>query len=219
MNIRHSILCLAVMALTTSCGEFWEGGDPVTERDMTLGRESIDLMVGDRYQIPVLFDPEKLPNDGVWWTTDNSDMATFDDNDAVVGLSEGTTTAYAMSVIERLEATCTVNVWPRWYANPNNYPYDMVIYANITVNGEPIDDDVYVGAFISGELRGVAERLERKGHPYTVIRVWSDTESGDVVFFRHYDPKTAMMVKHDFMVPFTENPYGSPSNPIDIELN
>ncbi len=216
MKIK-TILFLAILAICTSCGEFWDGGDPVI-RTMTLARESIDLMVGDRYSIPVIFSPDALPNDAVWWTTEDTEIASFDDND-VVALKEGTTTAYAMSAVDRLEASCTVNVWPRWYTNPNDYPYDMVIYANIMLNGEPIDDDVYVGAFIFDELRGVAQRLERNGHKYTVIRVWSDSESGEVIFFKYYDPKIAMMVELDYMVPFTENAYGSPSNPIDIELN
>ena len=218
INIRNCILCLAIMALTTSCGDFWDGGDPVQARNMMLGRESIDLMVGDSYRIPVLFDPEELSNDGIWWTTDDSDIAIFVD-DAVVGMSEGTTIAYAVSAVNRQEAECVVNVWPRWYSNPYNYPYDMVIYANITLNGEPIGDDIYVGAFIFGELRGVAERLERKGHKYTVIRIWSDSEFGEAIYFKHYDPKTATMVEHDLCIPFTLNSYGSPSYPIDIELN
>ena len=214
---RKIIFFLAILAICTSCGEYWDGGDP-NIRTMTLARESIDLMVGDRYSIPVIFNPDSLPNDAVWWTTEDTEIASFDDND-VVALKEGTTTAYAMSAVDRLEASCVVNVWPRWYTNPNAYPYDMVIYANITLNGEPIDDDVYVGAFIFGELRGVAERLERNGHQYTVIRVWSDSESGELVYFRHYDPKTATMMKHDFWLPFGANANGNPSNPIDIELN
>ena len=220
MKMKHNIwltgmlfaLCLA------SCGDFWDGGAPVAARKMTLGRQVVDLMVGDHFNIPVFFEPDELSNHSVWWTVDDTDIATMDDN-TLIAVNEGTTTVWAMSVSDRQEASCIVNVWPRWYENRRSYPYDMVIYANITLNGEPIDESIYVGAFINGELRGVAKRYEDSGRMITYIRVWDDMMFGNVIYLKFYNPEIASMVEvNDFWMPFNGNSVGLPSSPIDIEL-
>ena len=200
-----------------SCGEYWTAGDPVDAGKMTLARESIDLMVGDSYEIPVIFEPQELSNDAVSWMMDNTSIATVY-NGMVKAVAEGTTTVYALSVSNMLTATCQVNVWPRWFNNPHNYPYDMVVYANITLHGQPLPDNAYLGAFIHGELCGVAQTQEWNGHRYTYIRIWNDQPSGGIITFRHYDPTTATMQEHRFWMDFDGDVHGKPSIPYDIEL-
>lgn len=213
-----SLSLIAISALLTACGEYWDGGDPVASRKMTLGRDTIDLMVGDQYSIPVYFEPDNLSNRSVWWQIDDSEIANVEDN-VITAVSEGSTTVWAMSVSDRQTASCNIKVWPRWYVNTRSYPYDTVIYANITIDGEPVGDDIFIGAFCKGELRGVAEKREIQGHTCTIIRVWSSQRYGEVIYFRHYDPHHARLVRHDFWLPFTGNSFGSPSEPYEIELN
>lgn len=184
---------------------------------MKLARESIDLMVGDSYEIPVIFEPEELSNDAISWMMDNSDIATVY-NGTVKAVAEGTTTVYAISVSNRLMATCEVNVWPRWFNNPHNYPYDMVVYANFTLHGQPLPDDAYLGAFCNDELCGVAQTQQWHGHRYTYIRIWCDRPQGDIITFKHYNSETATMQEHTFWMAFDGNAHGMPSQPYNIEL-
>ena len=203
--------------LLFGCGDFWEASEPQSAGTMTLQRDTIDLMVGDSFKIPVVFSPDSLSNQTVWWSIDGDEIIALH-NDTVVAVEPGTTLVTATSVSDRLTSSCVVNIWPRWYDILHKYPYDMVIYANITIDGEPLGDDVYVGAFIGDELRGVAKKLEWNGHPYTLIRVWSDDEI-NILRFRYYIPKTATMVEDKYRMLFTAHDiYGTPSNPFDINL-
>lgn len=175
--------------LLLSCGDFWEGGDPSTARTMTLQRKMVNLMVGDRYKIPVLFTPDEVSNQAVWWQAYDTDVATFE-NDSLVALSEGYTRIYAMSVSDRLQDSCLVNVFPKIYLNPRNYPYDMVIYADVTIHGHQYtkaDEDAYIiGAYVNNELRGIGKMREWQGKPYMEIRVWSPLPDFDVFRLRCY---------------------------------
>ena len=213
--VTFQLLCCATFV---GCGDFWEGGDPVSATSMTLGRDTIDLMVGDRFKIPVMFAPGEPANHSVWWDMDNEDVAVMA-HDTVVAMTEGTTTAYAVSVSNQLEASCVVNVWPRWLDPYSEYPYDMVVYADITLYGQPAADDIYVGAFWGNELRGVARAMESQGRHYTVIRIWSDNERGDILTFRHYDPDSARMVNHQAQLIFTGGAVGTPSEPYGLALD
>ena len=174
MNIRSCILILATIALTTSCGEYWEGKDP-TAREMRLSRRVINLMVGDRYLIPVEFAPEDVSDNAVWWRTGDMEVAEID-NDTIVGVSEGVTIAYATSVIDLLKDSCRVNVFPKMYIHPKQYPYDMVIYADVTILGHHYtaadEDSLIIAAYINEELRGIGKMKEWNNIPYMEIRIW-----------------------------------------------
>lgn len=181
MNIKNCILILATIALTTSCGEYWEGGDP-TAREMRLSRRVINLMVGDRYRIPVEFTPEDVSNNAVWWQMGDLEVAEID-NDTIVGVSEGVTMAYATSVSDLLRDSCLVNVIPGVYLNAKQYPYDMVIYADVNIHGHQYtqadEDSLIIAAYKDYELRGIGKMRQWQGKPYMEIRVWSPFEYGD----------------------------------------
>lgn len=214
---KLAIICF-VSLLLSNCGDFWEASEPQLAGSMTLQRDTIDLMVGDCFKIPVTFSPDSVSNHEVWWNIEDKEILAMR-NDSVLAVQPGTTLVTATSVNNRLTSSCVVNVWSRWYDNPHKYPYDTVIYADITLDGEPIDDDIFVGAFWNDELRGVAKKIESQGRKYTIIRVWSPIPEDEVIFFRHYDPKKAVMVRHNFWILFTGNSYGTPSNPYEIDLN
>ncbi len=174
--------------LLCSCGEYWDGGEPVAARKMTLGRRVVSLVVGDRYRIPVIFEPDTLSNRSVFWMTEDEEVAAIE-NDTVVGISQGLTRAYAMSVSDRQTDTCWVNVLPAVYLNPKSYPYDMVIYADVTIHGHHYtkadEDSLIIAAYISDELRGIGKMRQWKGRDYMEIRIWHSTsDSNDLVELR-----------------------------------
>lgn len=185
------IACLMVLStIVASCGDYWDGGEPVAARRMTLGRRVVNMMVGDRYRIPVLFEPDTLSNRSVWWQTENKDIAIVE-NDTVIGIGEGLTLAYALSVSDRQLDSCWVNVLPEMYMNPKQYPYDMVIYADVDIHGHHYtkadEDSLIIAAYVRDELRGIGKMREWQGRDYMEIRIWGDNIDGyDVVELRCY---------------------------------
>ncbi|MBO4811450.1 MAG: hypothetical protein J5552_07775 [Prevotella sp.] len=185
------LICLvALSSMVTSCGEYWDGGEPVAARKMTLGRRVVNLVVGDRYRIPVIFEPDTLSNRSVFWQTVDNKVAVVE-NDTVIGMAEGLTLAYALSVSDHQSDSCWVNVLPSIYLNPKNYPYDMVIYADVTIHGHPYtkadEDSLIVAAYVNNELRGIGKMREWKGRPYMELRLWNNNaESNDLVELRCY---------------------------------
>lgn len=173
--------------LLCSCGDYWEGGDPVDARRMTLGRRVINMMVGDRYRIPVLFEPDTLSNRSVWWMTEDKDVAIVE-RDTVIALSEGLTLAWAMSVSDHQTDSCWVSVLPAIYLNPKSYPYDMVIYADVSIHGHQYtaadEDSIIIGAYIGDELRGIGKMRQWQGRDYMEIRIWSPVRNGGDISLR-----------------------------------
>ncbi len=174
-------LFLFLLFLVTSCGEYWEG-TPVSAHQMKLPKKVVNIMVGDKYPLPVLFAPDDVSNQEIWWQTKNDDIATMV-NDSVLGVSEGLTVAYAMSVSDRLQDSCLVNVIPEAYLNPKDYPYDMVIYADVTIHGKKYtaddEDSLIIAAYNDYELRGIGKMRSANGKPYMELRIWSPFEYGD----------------------------------------
>ena len=70
-NVAKRLLPLSLLTLLpllSSCGEFFEFDkeDAVPAGEMILGRTSVDLMIGDRFEIPVSFAPSELSNEEVF---------------------------------------------------------------------------------------------------------------------------------------------------------
>ncbi|MBR1412950.1 MAG: hypothetical protein IJ577_07480 [Prevotella sp.] len=214
-------LCLlTLLPLLTGCGEFYEFDqqEAIAAGEMTLGRQSVDLMVGDRFEIPVMFQPETLSNEAVFWLSDNEDVVKFEDN-TLLAVGEGTAVVTVISVSGQYQATCTVNVHPVWSFNPNAYAYDMVFYANVTVHGEQFSDDMYLVAYCDDEIRGIAQIREDKGIRYVLIRVYSNFTEGDEIQFKVYKRNSALVEVFPDVVVFDGESHGSLSNlyPLSIE--
>ena len=186
-HLLYGIAVLTAVCLATACGEYFEGVTPAGS--MQLSRKVIPLIEGDRYSIPVAFDPVELSNNTVYWLTEDNTVARFV-NDTLVALSEGQTMAYAWSPIDLLRDTAIVVVLPGMYEAPDNYPYDMVIYASVNIHGTPLTqanaDQYAIGAYVGEELRGLGQVEQRQGIDYVVIRVWSPFERGEQVTLRCY---------------------------------
>ena len=222
MKYKQTFLILAILAAFTSCGEYWEGGDPVQVRQMRLPRKVINLMVGDRYSIPVEFTPDDPSNREVWWQTANNSVAEMDNN-YVVGVGEGLTKAYAMSVSDRLQDSCLVNVIPGTYLNPNEYPYDMVIYADVTIHGQkytPEDEEsLIIAAYCDFELRGIGKMRTANGRPYMEIRIWSPFEYGDWIDLMCIYRGKALIELFPEQYLFDGETYGTLSNLIPLVID
>lgn len=181
---------LVSLLLLSSCGDFFDyANNPVTAGSMKLSRKVIALLVGEHYAIPVNFEPAELSNNAVFWLSDDDEIVDFV-NDTLVARSQGQTTIYAFSTIDCLRDTAIVVVLPEMYIAPSTYPYDMSIYASVTIHGTTLNpnyvNEFTIAAYVGDELRGIGVLKHDRGVYYMEMRVWSPLESGEEVFFLCY---------------------------------
>lgn len=100
---------------------------------------------------------------------------------------------------------------PDWGYNPNAYPDEHVIYVGLVDDkGSAVQDfnaNTYLGAFIDGECRGIAEVSQKsvsdtKTIYYFALRVkGSDTDNGKAISFRLSIPGTNMSYIYNDLKP------------------
>lgn len=204
---RHTVrafMAVAIIAATSACGEYY-GVEPehtgqAPNVTFGLNRTEICLMEGDTYTLTTLFNPDTVQGKALYWQTGNLLVATVD-NGSVTARHQGTTTISATAIDHQLQASCLVAVLPRWHDfDARQYAYDMVVYANVTVKGRPMDADVVLAAFVGDEVRGLGQLQQAGDQPYTVIRIYSSDGSEQPVTFRLYD-------RHDLAVYDLPNTY------------
>lgn len=171
------ILCM----LSTSCGEFFTFEEEPDEWEgitMCAANDSSWVMVGDSLPLEVQFTPYNPNESPVFWMLTPTDAAKLV-SDTLIALSPGKAELKVVNSIGSLTDTCRVRVMERWVIDDFSLlkPSDMVIYANIAVDGAPWNDEsMIVGAFISDELSGLAVKRQAFGIDYAEIRIWADTD-------------------------------------------
>lgn len=217
---------MAVGLLVTGCGELFElDTEQLDTAHMKIDRTSIDIMVGDTYTFNVVQAPSSAKDKAVSWTSANTKVASFQ-GDKLKAVSAGSTVVTVEWLSEKLKASCIVNVIPQWKLNNRIYPYDMMIFAKVTVGGRPIDKDCVVAAFgedIDGneEVCGLGELITEHGITYMSLRVFSPTASGSDIYLRCYDRKRMLVVEisqDDVPLSFNEDGYGSLSALCNIDF-
>lgn len=179
-NIYKALLALLPF-LTASCGlmEMDEQADIVATQ-MSLQRDTLYTMVGDRIELTPVFTPDSVTVGDVLWTS-SADSVLSVSNNVFTALSEGWALVRAVSVMRHLEDSCRVCVMRRWNSTAREYPYEMMVYATVTVHGQPFNPEtMMLGAFVDDEMRGAGELMEWKGQQYVRFRVGSDIS--------YYDP-------------------------------
>lgn len=226
-----------VATALAACGDLFEfEGETADLKKITLDRHALYLMVGETYKFSVSFDPDTLRNKAIYWISDEPSVATFEDN-VLVALNAGETIVTGFSIEHQCADTCRVVVVYPWYMpEANNYPFDMVVNANITVNGLPLTESMQVGAFVDGVLRGLGVQRQFFGVNYTELRVYSNLKpygpdedkhplntgfesmTKEKVVFRVYESTNHTMYESKDTLTFDGMTHGFPSNLYRIEL-
>ncbi len=195
-----SILTSLLLALT-SCGELYEADEEEdgnkVEAKLTLGRTSVDLMVGDKFKIPVTMEPDSLKDYAVSWVSDNTGVVSIS-TDTLVAESSGDAKVTVTWVGQKLTASANVHVLPvwKWEDMKYKYPYDMAIFAKVTVNNRPADADCVVAAFdADGDLRGVGQLMKEKNIDYMLLRIYSPSTDIEDIYLSCYDRKAALLIE------------------------
>ncbi len=179
--MRYELLFLLPF-LATSCGLMeMENQEEVIATQLQLERDSVWIMVGDEFTLQPVITPENATNNAVAWSTNASDVLSINDN-VFSGASEGWAHVYARNIVADVEDSCVVCVMRRWEDTSRLYPYEMVVYASVSVNGQAFDPEtMMVGAFVNDEMRGIGTLEQWKDHSYVRFRVGSH--------LRYFDPE------------------------------
>ncbi|MGN0068495.1 MAG: Ig domain-containing protein [Prevotella sp.] len=178
--MKYLLYLLAAMLALTSCGDFYELGQEPDSWDgvsMKTLNDSSFVMIGDSMPLRVAFLPHTPQDSAIYWMSSTPEKAMVK-NDTLLANAEGIVKLVAISSNGQLTDTCAVRVIPRWNADGLNryYPYDLVIYADIRINGQIWDDTkCMVGVFAFGNLIGLAEKHSDFGIDYAVLRIWANT--------------------------------------------
>jgi hypothetical protein len=121
----------------------------------------------------------------------------------------------------------------------NSFPFDMVVNADITINGLPLKEGMQVGAFVGNEIRGLGVQRQFFGITYTELRVYSplnpitpytelnkqdplypyDEElEPEKVVIRVYDCNMHIMYESPDTITFDGMTHGYPSSLYPVEL-
>lgn len=181
--------------LLTSCGDYFQFGEEPNDWEgisMRITNESACIMVGDSMPLGIEFSDTSKTGSPVFWMLSDQNIAKLQ-NDTLKAHHPGVVDVMAIAGNGQLSDTCQVRVIDRWEFPDFSslHPSDMVIYADIHVDGEPWNDStMMVGAFIGGELTGMAVRREAYGISYAELRIWAPTDQGQGrIDLRCYDRK------------------------------
>lgn len=220
---------LFLCAALTSCGELFTVDEEkeLESGVVSLERSTLDIMVGDSYTLDVQQRPDTLTDKAVSWVSDNDEIVSFS-GEEMTALAPGKTRVTVTWIAEHSSASCMVNVIPRWTENPRLYPYDMLVFANITVNGKPMDDQMMVAAFAETEdeegnsiyeLRGVGRQVVEQGISHVMLRVYSPSSKGEMLVLRCYDRHRMLVVESESAISFDESGKGTLSDLYPISFD
>ena len=120
-----------------------------------------------------------------------------------------------------LQDSCMVTVVERIEVPHNEFPYEMVVIANLEIADTLVTDSVQASrlvAIVDGEVRGRAVMRTAYGIPYLEMRIGSKTMYGDQISFEYYDH--SHYLRHEFpAVTFDGETHGTLSDPVIFRVN
>lgn len=211
----------SLVVLLGSCGELYEadeeGGETI-KATVTLSQTTLSLMVGDEYKIGVTLSPDTLKNKALFWESADTKVVSMQ-GDTLRAVAPGETTVTVSWPSQDVSGQATVTVLPVWQMATVTYPYDMLVFASVTVNGRAADDDCVVAVFDEdGNLRGVAQPRTDDGISYMLLRVYSPDGMTETLFPRCYDRTRALVSEAETTLTFSANSLGALSDLYKIEF-
>lgn len=119
-----------------------------------------------------------------------------------------------------LQDSCLVSVIHREEVAPNEFPYEMVVIANLEIADTIVTDSVQASrlvAVVGDEIRGRAVLREAYGIPYLEIRIGSKSTYGEKITFEYFDH--THFLRHTFPeITFDGESHGTLSDPVIFRI-
>lgn len=207
--------CLGLSAFT-SCEVI--NDEPIEAYMMQLDRDSIVLMLGDTARLNMWFQPDTVTNVSAFWEViDSTGVINVLQNGSVIATQVGETDVRVVAANARLEDTCHVEVIEDWRELYDTYPYDMLVYADVDVQGHHNDaKGLRIAAFIDGEVRGYGEVRTDHDVTYTLFRIWHYRPRSGIISFRYYLPYELATGELEFEMYFDGDVHGKLNKLISI---
>jgi len=207
--------------LLTSCGELFElNGEDAPLGQLTVSRDSVDLMVGDWFKLPVTVSVGENVDGTLHFESPDNDIVQLR-GDTIEAVAPGELDVTVEAASGQLKDSCHVTVHAPWVINSTDFQYDMVVFATVTVNGHAPDNNTIVGAFTEddGQLRGVGRMMSQDGQDYMLLRIYSPDNSNEPLVLRCYDRSRAMIVEAESTIVFSgDDTIGTLSGLYNIEF-
>ncbi len=237
--MRNLFIIITTLIALTSCDlvDFDVDYGEFPECEMQLDRHQVYVEVGDSFFINPIFTPDTLPNREIFYYYNPEGLLAYD-TECFHALREGSTMLYALSVNQRLLDSCQVSIMAPWVPDADkDYPYDMVVYADVTLEGEPFDPETMVlAAFVGNECRGVGVMRRAFGIDYMELRIGSELgrvevipddeedeegiiyDGSERVTIRLYHRKEHLVYDYDKRIVFDEETHGTLSDLYPLEF-
>ncbi len=221
LRLKHLMACLLLL-LMTSCGEVFElefeNPEVILPMQMHLSTNNLYMMAGDTCSLYPVWSPDSITGLGVYWESSNPEVAVVE-NGLITAVGNGSAVIRAISVSELVADSCYINVFKTWEVIPRHYQYDMVVYAQVTVEGESLSDDMEISAMCGGEVRGKGVIRTENGITYLELRIYSNEPSGEQIDFYCHHKKRERTMKFPQTITFDGEAHGTLTNlyPLTIE--
>ncbi len=222
--LSYIFYLVTALSLFTSCGliEVAPDSEAQVPTDMHFSPDTVYVMVGDTFVVQPQFSPDTIKNKIMFWDSMNSDIVSLK-NDTLIAEQEGWTRIIATSVSMAKADSLDVCVMEPWVMPNNAYAYEMVVYADVTVHGQPMTNDMILAAFCADILRGVATPIRVGKKDLWRLRIYHDYElpldyAGIQFSLWLYDRKTLQRHQFPVYVPYTGETYSTPSNPLKLTI-
>ena len=184
INIFRLLCCSALLVQFTSCDllDFDVDSDlSKVAAAMALNYDTIYVTPGTFIALKPTFDPDSLnTKDYLVWSSDTNVVSVNRLTGRIKAEAPGWARLFVETVSSQLRDSCTVNVIPVWEPVEAEFPYETVFYAEVTVKGKPINENMIVAAFVGDELRAVGQTLTFHDINFIQMRVGADDIYGNV---------------------------------------
>lgn len=226
---RHILTFVGAAALSLlpmSCGlvdiEVDEQETTLTY-DMRLDHDTVYVMQGEIFTLTPVFTPDSVASPEVYFLSAAEDIAKVENN-SIIAVGPGETRITAISVLNDVEAYCDVFVMNQWSLNTSEFSDDMVVYAKVTVDGQPFNPSLQrIAAFVGPEFRGEGTLIKHNGAECIRFRVYSYYDWGDMppsssemIRFGLYDREKLTFRYSEQYIMFDSETHGSLSSPVNI---
>ena len=117
-----------------------------------------------------------------------------------------------------------VCVMEPWVMSETKYPYEMVVYADVSVHGEPVTKDMTLAAFSGISLRGVGTPITVGKKTLWRFRIYNDFEftlpyAETPITFWVYDRKTLQRLAFPVFITYNGETAYPPSEPLILNID
>lgn len=224
LYIVHYLLYILSAALLTACGliDVEPDSEARVPTKMYFSPDTVYVMVGDTFVVRPTFEPDTINNKSCFWTSLDMDIVSLK-NDTLIAEQEGWARIVAASVAALMTDSVDVCVMEPWVMSETKYPYEMVVYADVSVHGEPVTEDMTLAAFSGTSLRGVATPITVGPKTLWRFRVYNDFEftlpyAETPITFWVYDRKTLQREMFPAYIIYNGETYSTPSEPLELKI-